>query len=78
MGWWSTPRPLYPQERDSVPIIQETGWAPQRVWTDAENLAAYRDSIPGPVQPVANSYADWAIATNCMNVFNRRVYSGYC
>jgi len=52
----ATPRPLYPQERDPVPIVQESGWPPERVWTGAENLASHRDSIPGPVQPVANSY----------------------
>jgi hypothetical protein len=28
MGWMvnSTPRPLYPRERDPVPIVQEAGW----------------------------------------------------
>jgi len=35
----ATPRPLSPQERDPVPIIQEAGWAPGPVWTGAENLA---------------------------------------
>jgi len=41
MGWVvnTTPRPLYPRERDSVPIVQEAGWAPGPVWTGAENLA---------------------------------------
>jgi hypothetical protein len=41
MGWMvnATPRPLYPRERDPVPIVQEAGWAPGRVWTDAVNLA---------------------------------------
>ena len=40
--WWvvnATPRPLYPRERDAMPIVQETGWAPGQVWTCAENLA---------------------------------------
>ena len=65
MGWVvnATPRPLYPQERDPVPIVQEAGWAPGPVWTGAENLAPtgirspdrpasseslYRLSYPGP------------------------------
>ena len=65
MGWVvnATPRPLYPQERDLVPIVQEAGWAPGPVWTGAENLAGagirfpdrsarseslYRLSYPGP------------------------------
>ena len=34
----ATPRPLYPQEKDSVPIVQEAGWAPELVWTSAEKL----------------------------------------
>jgi len=37
---WSTPHPgpLYPQERDPVPISQGAGWAPGKFWTDAENF----------------------------------------
>ena len=40
-GWVdnATPRPLYPQERDPLPIIQEVEWAPRLVLTSAENLA---------------------------------------
>jgi hypothetical protein len=34
----ATPRPLYPQERDPVTIVQETGWAPGPVWTVAGNF----------------------------------------
>ena len=30
----ATPCPLYPRERDPVPIAQEAGWAPGLVWTD--------------------------------------------
>jgi hypothetical protein len=40
MGGWvvnATPRPLYPQERPST-FVQEVGWAPEQVWTGAENL----------------------------------------
>jgi hypothetical protein len=49
-GWWfdTTPRQLYPRERDPVPIVLEAAWAPEQVWTGAENLAPHRDSIPGP------------------------------
>jgi len=41
MGWVVnvTPLPLYPRERDPVPILQEAGWAPGPVWTGAENLS---------------------------------------
>jgi hypothetical protein len=40
-GWVfnATPRPLYPWERDPVPIVSEAGWVPGPVWTGAENLA---------------------------------------
>jgi len=48
----ATPRTLYTQERDPVPIVQEVGWAPEPVWTGAENLAPHRDSIPGPSSPL--------------------------
>jgi hypothetical protein len=35
----ATSRPLYPQERDPVPVLWEAGWALEPVWTGAENLA---------------------------------------
>ena len=40
MGWVvnATPRPLYPRERDPVPIVLEAVWAPGPVWMGAENL----------------------------------------
>ena len=31
-----TPRPLFTPEKDPVPILQETEWAPGPVWTGAE------------------------------------------
>jgi hypothetical protein len=36
----TTPQPLYYQERDLVPIVQGTGWAPGLVWTGVENPAS--------------------------------------
>jgi hypothetical protein len=60
----ATPRPLYPRERDPVPIVQEAAWAPGPVWTGAEYLvltgirspdppacreSLYRLSYPGPL-----------------------------
>jgi len=44
----------YRRER---PIVQEAGWAPGPVWTDAENLAP-PGIDPQTVQPVACSYTD--------------------
>ena len=32
-----TPRPLYPQKEDPVPIVQDNGWVPRPVWTGARN-----------------------------------------
>jgi hypothetical protein len=33
------PRPLSAPGKGPVPIVQEAGWSPRPVWTDAENLA---------------------------------------
>jgi hypothetical protein len=59
----ATPQPLYPTERDPVPIVQEARWASGPVLTGAENLvpnrirspdrtahseSLYRLSYPGP------------------------------
>jgi len=34
-----TSRPFFTLGKDPIPIVQEAGWAPGPVWTDAENLA---------------------------------------
>jgi hypothetical protein len=62
MGWVdnATPRPLYPRERDPVPIVQGAEWAPGSFWTGAEILAPTgirRRSI----QPVASRYTKCTI-----------------
>jgi len=44
------PRPHLTPGKDPVPIVQEAGWASGTVWTDAENLAPHRDSIPVPAR----------------------------
>ena len=63
MGWVvnSTHRPLYPRERDPVPIVIG-GWvgAPGQVWAGAENLAP-PEFDPRTVQPVVSLYTDYAI-----------------
>jgi len=50
-GWGVsvTPRPLFIPRKDSVPIVQEAGWAPRPVWTGAENLAPI--GIRSPERP---------------------------
>ena len=46
-GWVvsSTPRPHFTPAKDPVPILQEAGWAPGRVWTGGKSRP-HRDSIP--------------------------------
>ena len=58
MGWVvnATPRPLYPWERDPVPIVQEDGWAAEPVWIGAENLVP-TGIRSRTVQPVVSRYA---------------------
>ena len=34
-----TPRPLFTPGKDPVPNVQGAEWAPEPVWTGAENLA---------------------------------------
>jgi len=41
----STPRPHFTPGKDSVPIVQEAGWAPGPVWTGGKSRP-HRDSIP--------------------------------
>jgi hypothetical protein len=43
-----TPWPLYPQEKDSVPIVQEAGLTPGLVWMGAEDLALAGIQSPDP------------------------------
>jgi hypothetical protein len=42
-------RPLYHREKDPVPIVQKSEWAPGPVWTGAENLSP--TGIRSPVCP---------------------------
>ena len=48
-GWvFSTPRPgRFTPGKDPVPIVQENGWTPGKVWTGAEYLAAHRNFQSG-------------------------------
>ena len=57
MGWVfnATPLSLYPQERDTVPNVEEAGWATAPVWTGVENLAP-PGFDPRTLQLVASRY----------------------
>jgi hypothetical protein len=71
-GWGVsvTPRPLFTPRKDSVPIVQEAGWAPGLVWIGAENPASHRD--PRTIQPVASCYTDYGTRpTICFIVFKK-------
>jgi hypothetical protein len=50
-GWGVrfTPRPLFTPGKDPVSIVQEAGWVPGPVWTDAEKLAS--TGIRSPDRP---------------------------
>jgi hypothetical protein len=50
-----TPRWIDRREKDPVPIVQRTGWAPGPFLTGAKNLTPPRFD-PRTVQPVANRY----------------------
>ena len=39
----STPRPHFAPGKDSVPILQETGWAPGPIWTGGKNRNEYQE-----------------------------------
>jgi len=53
MGWVvnTTSRPLYPQERKPVPIVQEVGWVSGPVWMGAENMSSIGIRSPRPSSP---------------------------
>ena len=58
-GVSDTPRPLFTPGEDPVLIVQEAGWVPGSVWTNAENLAP-PGFDPRTIQPVASRHTDWA------------------
>jgi hypothetical protein len=55
----TTSRPLYSPERDPVPIVKESGWAPGPIWMCAENLAP-TGIRSRAVHPVAIRYTEYA------------------
>ena len=45
----ATPQSIYPRERDTLPIVQDAGWAPGQFWTGVENLAT--TGLRSPYRP---------------------------
>jgi hypothetical protein len=66
MGWLvnATLRPLYPQEREPVPIVHGAGWAPGPVWKIS--LVPVFDLLT--VQPVQSRYTDWAMTAQHLHL----------
>jgi hypothetical protein len=65
-GEWSASRPgcALPLEKGSlVPTVQETGWAPEPVWTQrVEEKSSASVGVQTPVvQSIVRHYTDWAI-----------------
>jgi hypothetical protein len=50
---WSTPRSgrFIPGKETRYQLCRRLGGPPRPVWTDAENVASHRDSIPGSSGP---------------------------
>jgi hypothetical protein len=67
-GWMvnATPWPLYPLERDPVPVLQEAGWPMGPVWTGAENIAptGFRN-LDRPARSVVG-YTDYVVDGNVL------------
>ena len=73
-GQRHTPAAFF-SSRGSVPIIQETGWAPGPVWTGAGNLATSPGFDRRTVQPVASRCTDYAIPTHIYTLWG--IYNVY-
>jgi len=71
-GWGAsvTPRPLFTAGKNSVPIVQEAGWAPGPVWTGAEYLAP-TGIRSRTVQPLASRCTDWATRSTKPSPYER-------
>jgi hypothetical protein len=54
------PQPLYPLERDLVPIVQEAEWTTGLVWTGVKSLPI-REFKPQTAQLIAGHYIACAI-----------------
>jgi len=55
-GQRHVPAALYPG-KNTVPIVQEAGWAPGSVWTGTE-ISTPQGFDPRTVQPVASRYTN--------------------
>ena len=80
------PLPLRPRRKDSVPIVEEAGWASRPVWKGAANVTytgirssertarsepPYQLSYPGPVQ-MTNSYQNSDKSDAAIHKFSKK------
>jgi hypothetical protein len=66
-GQRHAPTAFYPG-KDTVPIVQEAGWAPGAVWTGAK-ISPPPGFDPRTVQLVASRYTDWDIPAHLYYIF---------
>jgi hypothetical protein len=59
-------RPLYPGERDPIPIIQEVVWTPRKILGGSIKSRLLLGFNPRTVKSVASSYTDGAIPAPAM------------
>jgi hypothetical protein len=58
----ATPRPLYPRERDPVPIVQEAGWASGQVWRGMDKRRFL--ALNGVRTPDSPGFSEWLYQLN--------------
>jgi hypothetical protein len=61
----TTRQPLYPRERDPLPITQDVGWDPGTVWTGVENAAPTGIRSPDHGRRSQPSYPSLQVAVFC-------------
>jgi len=65
-------RPLYPQERDPVSIVQEAGWTPRPVWTGAKNPDPLGFD-PQTIQPIGSHYTNYVILAHNNVILHKEI-----
>ena len=73
-GWVvsSTPRPHFTPGKNTVPILQEAGWAPGPVWTGGKSRR-HRDSIPDRPARSQSLYR-LSYRAHCLIIIKNKVY----
>ena len=65
---WLTPHPCrFSPVTEPVPLVQDAGWYPGKVWTSSKNLTPPRYD-PQTLQPVSSHYAHCAIPAHATGI----------